>query len=243
MIGRRNRVFIMVAAVLVAAATLACGSGSLLSRTEPTATLTPRPIFTLTLTPTNTPMLTNTPLPTDTGTPTPPPQTPVETASPIPLPTNTPPPTAGPTDQSSPTATHTQAPLPSNTPEPQFAWTGEVSNTFDNCARTRVFGFVLDRNGNLAGNVWLHLWADGWTGMWIQSSSTEFGTETPRQGDEGNWDGPIDNSKIRQNTWHVCIVPEEGSWNCISNTVDAATNLDCTPGTGVQEVHITFRQN
>ena len=205
----------------------------------------PRPIFTVTLTPTNTPMLTNTPLPTDTGTPMPiPTNTPsVDTASPIPLPTKAPPPTASPTDQPSPTSSPTGVPQPTHTPELQFAWTGEVSNTFDNCARTRVFGFVLDRNGNLAGNVWLHFWADGWTGMWTQSSSTEFGADTPLQGDEGNWDGPIDNSKVRQNTWHVCIVPEEGSWTCISNTVDATTTLDCTPATGVQEVQITFRQN
>lgn len=245
MIYRRHRVFIMVVAVFMVAATLACGSGGLLSRTEPTATNAPRPIVTVTLTPTNTPVPAYTVPPTDTETPMPiPTHTPaVDTASPTPLPSHTPPPTAGPTDQPSPTATHTQVPLPSNTPEPQFTWTGKVNNTFDNCARTRVFGFAFDRNGVLAGNVWIHFWADGWTGMWTQSSSTEFGTETPLQGDEGNWDGTIDDSRVRQNTWHVCVVPEEGSWDCISNTVDAATTLDCTPGTGVQEVHITFRQN
>jgi hypothetical protein len=238
----RSQVGILVVAILVVAAMLACGSGGLLSRSEPTATRAPRPIFTVTLTPTNTPLLTNTPPPTDTGTPTPS-QIPVETASPMPLPTNTPPPTAGPTDQPPPTAIHTQVPQASNTPEPQFAWTGEVTDTFDNCTGTRVFGFVLDRNGDLAGDVWVHWWSDGWLGSWGTSLWTELGPAPPWKGDGGNWDGLIDDNRVRQNTWHVCLVPEEGSWDCISNTVDTTTNLDCTPGTGIQEVQITFRQN
>lgn len=237
----RSQVSILLLAVLILSAMLACGSGGLLSRTEPTATPTKPsiPIFTVTLTPTNTPMSTNTPLPTDTGTPAPlPTQAPVvDTASPVPQPT------AGPTDQPSPTATHTGVPQPTNTPGPQFAWTGQVTSTFDNCGGTRVFGFTRDRNGELAGDVWVHYWADGWPGDWGKSLWTELAPAPPWQGGGGNWDGIIDDDKVRQNIWHVCVVPEEGNWNCISDTVDAATILDCTPGTGVQEVQITFRQN
>jgi len=233
---------------------LACGSGGLLSRTEPTATptKTPKPTFTVTLTPTNTPVPTNTPLPTDTATPTPlPTNTPVVyTATPTPLPTdtplptNTPPPTPRPTSrpQPRPTATPTRKPQPVNTPKPQFAWTGQVSNTQDNCGLTRVFGFTLAQNGGLAGDIWVHYWADGWNGAWAKSQWTDFGSGTSWKGDEGNWDGTIDN-KVRANTWHVCVVPEEGSWSCVSNTVDAATTFECTPGVGVNVVHITFRKN
>lgn len=239
----RSQVGILLVAVLSLAAMLACGSGSFLSRGEPTATDVPRPIFTATLTPTNTSVPAN--RPTDTATPAPiPTQTPlVDMASPMPLPTSTPPPTASPTNQPLPTATHTGVPLSTNTPEPQFAWTGQVTSTFDNCGGTRVFGFTFDRKGDLAGDVWVHWWSDGWPGGWGKSLWTDLGPATSWQGGGGNWDGSIDTQRPRANTWHVCIVPEEGSWDCISNTVDATTTMDCTPGTGVQEVQITFRQN
>jgi hypothetical protein len=247
--GMRNRVVILVVAAIMVVAMLACGSGGLLSRTEPTATptKTPKPTFTVTLTPTNTPVPTNTPLPTDTATPTPlPTNTPiVYTATPTPLPTdtpvptNTPRPTARPTNRPRPTATATPRPQPTNTPRPQFAWTGQIDYGLDNCALTRVFGHTLERSGALAGNVWVHYWADGWDGAWAKSDFVDKGAF---KGDEHNWEGVIDN-KVRQNTWHICVVPEQGSWNCISNTVDASTTFDCTPGTGVNVVHMTFRKN
>jgi len=250
--GMRNRVVILFVAAIMIAAMLACGSGGLLSRTEPTATptKTPKPTFTVTLTPTNTPVPTNTPLPTDTATPTPlPTNTPiVYTATPTPLPTdtpvptNTPRPTARPTNRPRPTATPTKKPQPANTPKPQFAWTGQVSNTTDNCGLTRVFGFTLDQQGGLAGDIWVHYWGDGWDGAWAKSQWTDFGAGTSWKGDEGNWDGTIDN-KVRANTWHICVVPEQGSWSCISNTVDATTTFECAPGVGINVVHITFRKN
>lgn len=111
-----------------------------------------------------------------------------------------------------------------------------------NCGLTRVFGFTLDRNGGLAGDIWVHYWADGWEGDWAKSQWTDFGAGTSWKGDEGNWDGTID-TNVREGVWHVCVAPEDGSWDCISNTVDAATTFDCAPGTGANVVHITFRQN
>jgi hypothetical protein len=117
-----------------------------------------------------------------------------------------------------------------------------VSNTADNCGLTRVFGFTLDQAGGLAGDIWVHYWADGWDGAWAKSQWTDFGAGTSWKGDEGNWDGTIDN-QVRANTWHVCVVPEQGSWSCVSNTVDAATTFECAPGVGINVVHITFRKN
>jgi hypothetical protein len=233
---------------------LACSTGSLQSRSEPTATptKTPKPTFTVTLTPTQTPIPTNTPLPTNTPTPMTPTNTPVIlTATFTPLPTDTPgptdtplPPTKTPKPTSRPrpraTSTPTRRPQPTNTPRPQFPWTGQVSNTYTNCGLTRVFGFTLARNGALAGDVWVHYWADGWEGDWAKSGWTDFGAGTSWKGDEGNWDGTIDNY-ARDGIWHVCIAPSDGSWDCQSNTVDAATSSNCD--TGIQVVHITFRQN
>jgi len=258
----KNRVVILVVSIAIIAALLACSGGSLLSRnTEPTATptKTPRPTFTVTLTPTSTPVPTDTPVATSTPTPVTPTITPeIQTATFTPVPptdtpapptntpvppTKTPKPTPRPTakPKPKPTKAPTPKPKPTTPPKPQFAWNGQVSNTMTNCGLTRVFGFTLDRNGGLAGDIWVHYWADGWEGAWAKSLWTDFGAGTSWKGDEGNWDGVIWPNGPREGVWHVCVVPSEGSWDCVSNTVDAATNTDCT--SGIQIVHITFRQN
>ena len=255
----RSRAAILIGSIALIVALLACSGGSLLSRnTEPTATptKTPKPTFTTTLTPTNTPLPTDTPPPTNTPTPVTPTITPVvqtATFTPVPatdtplptntpVPTNTPKPTAKPKPKPKPKPTKapTPKPQPTTPPKPQFAWNGQVSNTMPNCGLTRVFGFTLDRSGGLAGDVWVHYWADGWEGAWAKSQWTDFGAGTPWKGDEGNWDGTIWNGP-REGVWHVCVVSSEGSWDCVSNTVDARTDTNCT--TGIQVVHITFQQN
>jgi len=249
--GMKNRLVILVVAMILIAGLLACSADSLISRTEPTATptKTPKPTFTATLTPTNTPVPTDTPLPTSTWTPTPlATNTPVVyTATPTsvptdtPVPTNTPrPPTNTPRPRPRATSTPTPRPQPTNPPAPQFAWNGQVDFSLDNCGLTRVFGFTLDRSGGLAGDIWVRYWADGWQGDWAKSQWTDFGAGTSWKGDEGNWDGTID-TMARDGVWHTCVVPEDGSTACISNIVDAATSSNCE--TGVQVVHITFRQN
>ena len=50
-----------------------------------------------------------------------------------------------------------------------------MTNQLQNCGLTRVFGFTLDRAGNLAGDIWVHYWADGWDGAWAKSQWTAFG--------------------------------------------------------------------
>ncbi len=112
-----------------------------------------------------------------------------------------------------------------------------VSNTFSNCGLTRLFGHTLDRNNGLAGGVWVRYWADGWEGAWAESSWNDRGAFA---GDEHNWDGTL-KSYPEKNVWHVCVVDSQGSKNCLSNTVDAATGYDCN--TEIQIVHITFKQN
>jgi hypothetical protein len=249
MSSTKNRMLSLVVAIVAIAGMLACSTGSLLSRKGPTATptKTPKPTFTATSTPTQTPLPTNTPLPTDTPTPTPLPTntpivmtatfTPTPTETPVP-PTNTPKPKPKPKPR--PTATPTKKPAPANTPKPQYAWNGQVSNTFVNCGITRLFGFTLASNGALAGDIWVHYWADGWNGAWAKSGWTDFGAGTSWKGDEGNWDGTIDN-KARDGVWHACVVPQQNSGDCISNTVDVATSTDCKKG--IQAAQITFRQN
>ncbi len=249
----KQRMILVVAVIAVGVVMLACAGGTLLGRkAEPTSTPTksPKPTCTITPTPTETPIPTDTPTPTFTPTPVTPTNTPVVyTATPTPEPpTDTPVPTDTPAPTNTPkpkppkpkaTATPTKKPGPTNTPKPKFAWYGQIDNRLQNCGLTRVFGFTLDSAGGLAGDIWVHYWADGWEGAWAKSLWTDFGAGTSWTGDEGNWDGTID-IHPREGVWHVCVVPSQGSWDCISNIVDAATNYDCN--TGTQVVHITFRK-
>jgi hypothetical protein len=109
-----------------------------------------------------------------------------------------------------------------------------------NCGLTRLFGYTLDRDGDLRGDVWVHYWADGWDGAWAKSLWYDFGDGTPWTGDDGNWDGVLDN-RARDGTWHACVVAGEGGWDCLSNRVDVTTSSDCV--TGHQVYPITFRQD
>jgi hypothetical protein len=114
-----------------------------------------------------------------------------------------------------------------------------ISNQFQNCGLTRVFGFTLAANGALAGDQWVHYWADGWAGDWALSSWTDRGASTPTKGDDYNWDGTI-NTYARDGVWHTCVTDKDESWTCISNTVSVQTSSDCVAG--VQVFQITFRK-
>jgi hypothetical protein len=117
-----------------------------------------------------------------------------------------------------------------------------VANTFSNCALTRLMGLTLDRNGGIAGGLWVHYWADGWEGAWAQSSwSVNEGYEG--LDDSSNWDGIL-GTYAKPGRWFICMVPAEGSRDCISNTVTAETvGEPCDPDTGAQIVRIVFQQN
>ncbi len=249
-----KRLVVLVVALAVIAGMLACSAGSLVSRTEPTATptKTPKPTFTVTSTPTNTPIPTDTSTPTSTATPTlvatytpvvytaTPTEMPTETPLPSPTPTNTRRPQPRPTR---PPPTATRPPQPTNTPAPSFAWRGEVAGTFPNCGYTGIYGHTLDRNGGIAGGIWVHYWTDGWEGDWAQSSWTEDPGGSWR-GDEKNWDGFLANYP-RAGTWYVCVVAQEGGWDCISTKMTIQTVAEpCSPqSNGIQVVRIVFRQN
>lgn len=116
-------------------------------------------------------------------------------------------------------------------------------NTFPNCALTRLMGLTLDRNGGIAGDIWVHFWADGWDGAWT-ASRWAVDEGYPGLDDSSNWDGVLD-IYPKAGTWHVCLVPAEGRWDCISTTFTAQTVAEpCTPDSGgVQIVRIVFQQN
>jgi hypothetical protein len=217
---------------------------------DPTATRMPdptaTPVPTRTPFPTHTPTSTGTPLsPTATATPVPT-DTPRPTSTAVP-PTDTPvPPTntpVPPTDTPRPTATKAPPSTKTPPPPPQFPWRGQVVGTFSNCALTRVMGLTLARNGGIAGDIWVHWWAEGWDGAWGRST---WGVNEglPGLDDSSNWDGILD-TYPKAGTWHVCVVPAEGNWDCISSTVTAETTADpCAPESGgVQVVRIVFQQN
>jgi len=221
----------------------------LLSSTPP-QTFTPRPTNTPTpLPPTDTPVpptATATPLP-PTNTPVPPTNTPVPpTNTPVP-PTNTPvPPTDTPVPPTNTPAPPTNTPLPPTAtlpPPPQFPWRGQVAGTFPNCGLTRIMGLTLDRNGGVAGDIWVHFWADGWEGAWARST---WGVNEgyPGMDDSSNWDGSLANH-AKAGTWNACVVPAEGGWDCISPTISAQTVSEpCAPDSGgAQIVRIVFQQN
>jgi hypothetical protein len=172
----KNRILIVVVALATIAALLACSAGSLISRTQPTATptKTPKPTFTATLTPTNTPIPTDTPTPTSTATNTPeatntpiiftatPTDTPPPTDTPLPTvpPTNTPKPTAKPTSKPRPQPTATKPAGPTNTPVPRYPFQGIIGGGFPNCGMTGVKGTIKTSSGSpvQGGGV------DGWLG-------------------------------------------------------------------------------
>ncbi len=224
-----------------------------------TPTKTPKPTYTMTLTPSLTPIPTNTPVPTDTPIPTSTPlpitntpvvltatntagptDTPIPTATPVP-PTNTPRPTRRPTRRPQPTAT--KVPQPTVPPPPQFEWNGQVANTFSNCALTAVFGETLYQNGT-AGDIWIYTWTDGWAGNWTQSFWAPEGNVG--DGTRKNWGHVIlGDGYARAGLWYVCVVPDEGRTDCISNRMDIRTVSEpCqSESGGVQVVRIVFSKN
>jgi hypothetical protein len=95
----------------------------------------------------------------------------------------------------------------------------------------------------VAGDIVVHVWTDGWDGVWDRSS-WRLDQGGPGVGDESNWDVILSNKPL-QCTWYVCVVPDEGSWDCISNQVDAKTVAEpCGPTSdGVQMVRIIFQHD
>lgn len=234
-----------------------------LATTSAPATPTAAP-DTATTQPTDTPRPTATPVPTDTSSPIPPtdtPQPPTETATATPTepptatdtpvpPTSTPVPPTNTPKPPAPTATrrpNTPVPptvaLPTAAPQPGSPWRGQVVGTFSNCGLTMLMGLTLDRNGGVAGDIWVHWWADGWPGAWGRSTWWVHEGD-PGLDDSRNWDATLA-IEAKAGNWYACVVPGEGRTDCISSTVVAQTVSDpCAPGSGgAQIVRIVFRQN
>lgn len=257
MSNTRKRVIILVVAAvaviaILVAGILACRSGMLLARNEPTATptKTPKPTFTVTPTPTNTPLPTSTPTPTDTASPTPPPtNTPiVYTATPTPTPTvaatDTPMPTATPTRRP-PTRVPTRRPTatpapPTNTPAPTFPFTGVHTGGTANCGSAGLKGKVFTRTGAAYEGVTVAVWADGWDGR-VSNPSDIY----------GNWDVLLMNF----GTWYTAVVKADtcqlhpdGYLTAVgcqhqSNTVTVSITPYCEGEGAVQWPEIQFKQN
>ncbi len=253
--GIRNRVVVLVVAVVMIAGLLACGTGGLLSRTEPTATptKTPKPTFTVTLTPTETPIPTDTPTPTDTATPTPlATNTPiVYTATPTPLPTDTPlptntpvPPTNTPRPRPRATSTPTPKPKPTNTPAPQYELRLVDQRGWPNCGSTGVKVYFKQSNGSIYPGVQFALYAGGCVGVSNRANLAD-----------GSTDFQIWPNGARPGTWEVQAVETSdgstGAAGCgkivkvLSPVVQfQTTDKPCEPdSSGVQWMHLTFQEN
>jgi hypothetical protein len=104
-------------------------------------------------------------------------------------------------------------------------------------------GLTLDRSGGVAGDIVIHYWTDGWDGAWAVSEWV-VDEGYPGEGDEKNWDGVINNTAVA-GTWYACVVPQQGSWDCISNRmVFTSVATPCEPDSGgVQIFRIVFQKN
>jgi hypothetical protein len=254
-----GRLQLAIVALMAALMLAACGTPA--PTDEPTVVVVVTSPVPATAVPTRAPteVPTATLAPTDTPSPLPPTATPVPTATPEPTatpipPTDTPPPPTDtpvpPTDTAIP-PTRTPAP-PTKTPRPptatvppapRFAWRGQVVNTFANCSLTRIMGLTLDRGNGIAGDVWVYTWADGWEGAW---SVSRWNPDEGYAGmdDSSNWDAVL-GTYAKAGTWKSCVVPAEGSRDCLSNTVTSQTTSEpCAPDSeGVQVVRIVFQLN
>ena len=121
-------------------------------------------------------------------------------------------------------------------PPPPLPWEGRITDRYQNCFLTRLFGFTLDQYREPLGDVWVHYWANEDTTFWAKSSWEPFGSGPD---DDGNWDGVLDN-KPRSVVWYACIVPKNKSWDCESNVVEAETSANCNKG--YQVIAINFRR-
>jgi hypothetical protein len=261
----KTRILVLATAAAGAVLFVACGTAQptdvptavvVAATSTPVVPTVTRPPDTATAVPTDTSLPTQTRPPTDTPSPTsmPPTETPVmPTATATPAPTDTPLPTntqlpptdtpLPPTDTVGPPTKPPAPPTATSSSQPQFPWRGQVAGTFANCALTRVMGLTLDRNGGVAGDIWVHFWADGWEGAWARST---WAVDEGYAGldDSSNWDGVLA-TYAKAGAWYACVVPADRSWDCISTTVTALTVADpCAPdSSGVQIVRIVFRQN
>ena len=140
------------------------------------------------------------------------------------------------------TVTVTSRP-PTGTPVPQFMWSGVPAGTFSNCGLTAFIGLTLDRSGGVVGDTVIHYWSDGWGGAWAVSEWV-VDEGYPGEGDETNWDGIISNRAVA-GSWYACVVPQKGSWDCISNRmVFTSVATPCKPDSGgVQVFRIVFQKN
>ncbi|MGD8627162.1 MAG: hypothetical protein PVF47_01940 [Anaerolineae bacterium] len=251
----KKRVIILVGALALIVAMLACSASSLISRNEPTPTptKTPAPTFTMTLTPTQTPIPSDTPTPTATWTPTPeatntpivytatptnPPPTDTPTSPP---PTNTPRPTRRPTRR--PTARPTNPPQPTSPPQPTYEFNGTITGGTPNCGTTGIKGKIKTRTGGNYPGVTVAVWADGWEGR--VSNPSDVG---------GNWDMFLNQGAV-PGTWYAavvkantCLKNAEGalignSCERQSNILTLTTTAHCSGDGAVQWPEVQFQQN
>jgi hypothetical protein len=83
----------------------------------------------------------------------------------------------------------------------------------------------------------VHFWADGWDGAWAESEDDFWGDAADR-----NWDGLLSMGP-KPGTWHVAIVPNDGSHEYLSNTVTVDTSSVCEGHGAAQWAEIEFVRN
>ena len=243
----RNRVVILLVAITLIVAMVACSTGSLLARkaeATSTPTKTPKPTFTATLEPTATPVPTDTPTPTPTATFTPlPTDTPVPTDTETPVPTDTPKPTRKPTARPpAPTAKPTNKPAPPNTPAPQYAFRMTLQQNWPNCGTSGIKVFFKNRSGGPYAGMQFAVYAGG-VCVGLSSWANQM---------DGSTDFILSNDGPRAGNWEVqAVETDDGSTSCSAITNVASARITVTTvaepcdtnSTGVQWVWLTFQEN
>lgn len=102
-----------------------------------------------------------------------------------------------------------------------------------NCDRTKIVGYVRDRNGDPLGGLMMKAGSN--EGPWEAFTTTSAG--------DGSYAFLLDSSRPKAGKWYVHVATADGEQR-ISTRIDLETTApDCTPGgEGRQTLHVEFRR-
>ncbi len=149
--------------------------------------------------------------------------TPEMTVTPAVTPSATATPDGTPMPSATPSATPSPSPTVTPTPGVQ-GFTGEVVQTFTNCALTQVFGTVRDPNGTPLPGTRIRL---TWDAPDAQRYYTTAGSYIRPETDESGWEFFLNGYAVG-NGWRVAVV--DGANNVIGEELAVQTDGHCNAG-------------